>query len=68
MVHPSDGNVYAYTFVALEAIADEIEEPFGLEPNDLPLDTMSLMIETTLLEMAGRPLPESNIGTGYNIT
>lgn len=48
----------AYTFVALEAIADEIEEPFGLEANDLALNAMSLMIETTLLEMAGKPLPE----------
>ena len=48
----------AYTFVALEAIADEIEEPFGLESNDLALDAMSLMIERTLLEMAGKPLPQ----------
>jgi putative membrane protein len=49
----------AYTFVALEAIADEIEEPFGIEPNDLALNAMSLMIETTLLEMIGKPLPEN---------
>jgi putative membrane protein len=47
----------AYTFIALEAIADEIEEPFGLESNDLALNAMSLMIETTLLEMAGKSLP-----------
>lgn len=47
----------AYTFVALEAIADEIEEPFGMEPNDLALNAMSNMIETTLLEMAGKPVP-----------
>jgi len=58
----------AYTFVALEAIADEIEEPFGLESNDLALDAMSQMIEATLLEMSGRPLPESKVQTGYNIT
>jgi putative membrane protein len=48
----------AYTFVALEAVADEIEEPFGTEPNDLALNAMNLMIETTLLEMVGKPLPE----------
>lgn len=47
----------AYTFVALEAIADEIEDPFGLEDNDLALNAMCLMIETTLLEMAELPLP-----------
>lgn len=43
----------AYTFFALEALATEIEEPFGTEPNDLALDAMSWMIETTLREMLG---------------
>lgn len=47
----------AYTFVALEAIADEIEEPFGSEPNDLALNAMCLTIETSLLEMIGGELP-----------
>ncbi len=58
----------AYTFVALEAIADEIEEPFGLEANDLALNAMSLVIETTLLEMAGLPLPEQAVQHGYVLT
>lgn len=49
----------AYTFVAFEAIADELEEPFGTEPNDLPLNTLSQMIEMTLLEMVGEALPQS---------
>lgn len=44
----------AYTFVAFEAIADEIEEPFGTEGNDLALTKMSQMIEATILELAGR--------------
>nr|WP_199079578.1 bestrophin family ion channel [Pedobacter sp. ASV19] len=51
----------AYTFVALEAIADEIEEPFGLESNDLALNAMSKMIENTLLEINGQqlgPIPQ----------
>lgn len=47
----------AYTFVAFEAIADEIEEPFGTEPNDLALNSMCQMIENTLSEMAGLPSP-----------
>ncbi|SNC62554.1 putative membrane protein [Hymenobacter gelipurpurascens] len=46
-----------YTFMALDAIIGEIEEPFGTEPNDLALNTMSQMIETTLLEMADQPTP-----------
>lgn len=58
----------AYTFVALEAIADEIEEPFGLEPNDLALNAMSLMIETTLLEMIDKPLPKQAEKQGYIIS
>lgn len=46
----------AYSFVALEAIAEEIEEPFGTEPNDLALDAMSRMIENTLLEINGQEI------------
>jgi putative membrane protein len=43
----------SYTFFALDALAEEIQEPFGLEPNDLALDAISVMIETTLREMLG---------------
>jgi putative membrane protein len=57
----------AYTFVALEAIADEIEEPFGVEANDLALNAMCVMIETTLLEMAEKPLPDHSARPGYII-
>jgi putative membrane protein len=32
----------AYTFVAFEAIADEIEEPFGTDANDLALNSMCI--------------------------
>ncbi|ALL07335.1 hypothetical protein AQ505_18690 [Pedobacter sp. PACM 27299] len=53
----------AYTFVALEAIADEIEEPFGTEPNDLALNAMTSMIETTLLEMGGKAVPAASQST-----
>ncbi|MBO9732538.1 MAG: hypothetical protein J7623_28100 [Chitinophaga sp.] len=45
----------AYTFVAFEAIADEIEEPFGTDANDLPLNNMCAMIEHTIYELAGAP-------------
>jgi ion channel-forming bestrophin family protein len=46
----------AYTFVAFEAIADEIEEPFGTEANDLALNSMCEMIESTIHELAGKHL------------
>ncbi len=55
----------AYTFVAFEAIADEIEEPFGTEANDLALNAMCLNIETTLLEIIGRPLPKQPTSDKY---
>ncbi|MEE1946435.1 bestrophin family ion channel [Pedobacter sp. KR3-3] len=46
----------AYTFVAFEAIADEIEEPFGMDDNDLALTNMCQMIEATISELAGKPI------------
>lgn len=58
----------AYTFTALEAIADELEDPFGSEPNDLALDTMSTMIENTLLEIDGNVIVKSEKPTNYFIT
>jgi putative membrane protein len=34
----------------LDALGDEIEEPFGLAANDLPLDAMCRVIEIELRE------------------
>ncbi|MGO4821672.1 MULTISPECIES: bestrophin family protein [unclassified Flavobacterium] len=46
----------AYTFVALEAIADELEDPFGVQPNDLALEAMAAMIENTLAEIDNKTI------------
>ena len=46
----------AYTFVAFEAIADEIEDPFGTEANDLALNSMCNMIDETIHELAGEQI------------
>lgn len=43
----------AYTFLSLKALADELQDPFGNEPNDLALNAMSDNIEATLREMLG---------------
>ncbi|WP_445504429.1 bestrophin family protein [Microvirga sp. G4-2] len=43
-----------YTFFGLDALGDELEEPFGLEMNDLPLDAMVRVIERELLDALGR--------------
>jgi putative membrane protein len=40
--------IVAYTFFGLDALGDEIEEPFGAEPNDLPLDAICRAIEIDL--------------------
>ncbi len=58
----------AYTFVALEAIADELEDPFGLQPNDLALDAMSQMIENTLLELNNKKMLTIEKPKDYFIT
>lgn len=50
----------SHAFFGLDALGDEIEEPFGVLPNNLPLDTISRNIEINLLEMMGetdRPEP-----------
>lgn len=48
----------AYTLFALEAIAQEISEPFGTDPNCLALNAMTRNIERSLLEQCGEELPE----------
>lgn len=51
--------ILAYAFFGLDQLGDEMEEPFGLEHNDLPLDAMVRTIEIDLLDGLGeRPLPE----------
>ncbi|HEX2012900.1 MAG TPA: bestrophin family ion channel [Roseateles sp.] len=45
--------IVAYTFFGLDALGDEIEEPFGLEPNDLPLDAICRTIEIDLRQALG---------------
>jgi putative membrane protein len=51
--------IVAYTFFGLDALGDELEEPFGMAENDLPLQAMARTIEIDLLEGLGvQPLPE----------
>ncbi|MFD1165957.1 bestrophin family protein [Sphingobacterium daejeonense] len=57
----------AYTFVAFEAIADEIEEPFGQEANDLALNSMSVMIEESIKELAGMEIDAVTISKSQKI-
>ena len=42
-----------YTFFGLDELADQLEEPFGTEPNDLALDAMVRVIERDMLSALG---------------
>ncbi|SDA44141.1 bestrophin family protein [Sinorhizobium sp. NFACC03] len=52
----------AYTFFGLNALGDELEEPFGVLPNDLPIMALAETIEINLREALGEtdlpPLPQ----------
>lgn len=56
----------AYAFLGLDAVGDELEEPFGTDYNDLPLTTLTRMIEVNLRqslsesELPALLLPDEN--------
>ena len=45
--------IVAYTFFGLDALSEELEEPFGVSANDLALSAMSRTVEINLLEVLG---------------
>jgi putative membrane protein len=47
----------SYALFGLDAVGDEIEQPFGLHPNDLPLSTISRAIEANLRVRLGEEPP-----------
>jgi putative membrane protein len=49
--------VLAYTFFGLDALGDQIADPFDTQPNDLPLDAMCRGNEIAVLEMLGEEAP-----------
>lgn len=50
----------AYTFFGLDALGDELEEPFGESLNGLPLNAMARTVEINLLEALGaREIPDA---------
>ncbi|MDR3369861.1 bestrophin family ion channel [Rhodoferax sp.] len=55
----------SYTFFALEALSDEIENPFGMDTNDLALNAIVASVDASLREMLGEvpppvPQPDAN--------
>ncbi|ANI15585.1 putative membrane protein [Pseudomonas citronellolis] len=50
--------IVSYTFFGLDAIGNELEDPFGRDENDLPLDAVVRVIERDILGALGeRALP-----------
>ena len=49
----------SYCMFALDAVGDEIEQPFGLDMNDLPLSAIAHTIERNLRHRIGEPGPPS---------
>ncbi len=53
---PAVAILMAYSFIALDSLASELEMPFNRDENDLALDAISLNIELSILEMSGEAL------------
>ena len=49
----------AYLFLGLDALSAELEEPFGMQDNDLALDAIVRLIERETLSSLGEDLPPS---------
>lgn len=66
-VTPLICGVIAYTFFGLDALSEELEEPFGLAANQLPLTALSRTIEINLLEALGETElpPDVTAKNGY---
>jgi putative membrane protein len=61
--------IVAYTFFALDALGDEIEEPFGTSANDLPLEAICRAIEIDLRQSLGdRDVPAPFAAVDYCLT
>lgn len=58
--------IVAYAFFGLDALGDELEEPFGTSINALPLDAMARTVEISLLEASGKTdLPDPLLPVDY---
>lgn len=49
--------ILAYTFFGLDALGDQITDPFDVEANDLPLNALCRSIEISVLDMLDEPTP-----------
>lgn len=60
--------VIAYSYFGLDALSEELEDPFGLAPNDLALDALCRVCEISVYDALGEPAPEPLQPVGYVLT
>lgn len=60
--------VLAYLFLGLDRLGAELEEPFGEQDNDLPLDSIVRLVERELLTSIQHPLPPSIALEKHNLS
>lgn len=66
---PLPAFIVAYAFFGLDALSDQLSEPFGTDENDLPLDALVRTVERELLHAAGhRDLPPVPVPEGFVLT
>ncbi len=62
---PLAAALVAYTFFGLDALGDELEEPFGTDANDLPLDALLSVVDAAILDALGEAAPAAPKPEGY---
>lgn len=66
---PLAAMLVAYTFFGLDTLGEELEEPFGLMPNNLPISTYATVIENHLRSAMGETdLPPMPLPRDYVLT
>jgi putative membrane protein len=66
---PLAAMLVAYTFFGLDALGEELEEPFGLLPNNLPISAYATTIEIHLRSAMGETdLPPMPVPKDYVLT
>lgn len=60
--------IVAYVFFGLQAVTNELEAPFANAQNGLPLDAMCRIIEMSVAEALGDPVPEPLKPQNYILT
>ncbi|MDO4641225.1 MAG: bestrophin family ion channel [Neisseria sp.] len=56
-----------YMFLGLDALSSQLEEPFGTQDNDLPLDAIVRLVEREILTALGGTLPEMSAAEHFKV-